>query len=160
MLEVVNLGDSGVRVLRGGAVLWRSTVLQHEWNMPFQLGNPALLPETDSALDAASDVVQCAPGDVVVMGSDGLFDNVWDKELCEIADAVRQSAPSDVWTEAQVGVLAQRIALTAEAHSVDKLYKSPWSVECAENKAVGILRRFFPRGGKLDDITVVAAVVV
>ena len=59
VLELTNLGDSGVRIIRGSSVFFKSAVLQHEWNMPYQMGNAALLPETDTAADARNDRVPC-----------------------------------------------------------------------------------------------------
>lgn len=58
-LEVLNVGDSGMRIVRAGAVAWKTTVLQHEFNMPFQLANEALLPETDFPCEGTLSTVDC-----------------------------------------------------------------------------------------------------
>lgn len=36
-LEVVNLGDSGLRLVRGGRVAWASLAQEHQWNCPYQV---------------------------------------------------------------------------------------------------------------------------
>lgn len=52
---------------------------------------------------------------------------------------------------------AEILAAAAAAHAADKEFKSPWSV--AAGKAYGLLARLFAKGGKMDDITCVVAVV-
>eukprot|EP00955_Chlamydomonas_euryale_P104632 365580-Chlamydomonas_euryale.AAC.14 len=39
-LEVANLGDSGCRVVRGGAVVFATRPQEHQFNMPYQFANP------------------------------------------------------------------------------------------------------------------------
>lgn len=99
-------------------------------------------------------------GDVVVMGSDGLFDNLWDADLERLVLAATTSETTgQPLGERALLCLANDILSLAEANSQDKMFKSPWSVECAEQRKVGLLRKMFPKGGKLDDITVVVACV-
>ena len=51
--------------------------------------------------------------------------------------------------------LAKRLAQAASANAADANYRSPFAVEAA-NAGIGpMLSRMFPRGGKLDDTTVV-----
>ena len=99
-------------------------------------------------------------GDVIIMGSDGLFDNMWDKDLCVLVEQATKKVSAGQMSQVQIEALTQKIATTAEGHSQDKLFRSPWSVECAEKSRVGLLRKLFPKGGKLDDITVIVAVVL
>jgi serine/threonine protein phosphatase PrpC len=56
--------------------------------MPFQMAHPEVLPDTDFAEDAALDVLEVSPGDVVVLGTDGLWDNMWDTQLLELVGSV------------------------------------------------------------------------
>jgi protein phosphatase PTC7 len=53
-------------------------VQEHAFNTPFQLG---LLPGSDTADMGLGYSLGLAPGDVLVAGSDGLFDNMWDDQL-------------------------------------------------------------------------------
>ena len=54
---------------------------QHSFNCPYQLASPTMWPEADTADDADVYEVEMLPGDVIVLGSDGLFDNMWNFEL-------------------------------------------------------------------------------
>lgn len=85
------------------------------------------------------------PGDVVVAGSDGLFDNLYAKEVASIvADAVEaQLSPSDT---------AQKIAAVARARALDKKHQTPFSSAAQE-------AGYSYYGGKLDDLTVVVSYV-
>jgi hypothetical protein len=108
-LCTANLGDSGLMVLRrgggggGGAaagaaaagtasaaasaasVVFRSRPLQHFFDCPLQLGAcPEFVDATDGADQAECRDVPVLPGDVIVMGSDGLWDNMFDGEVAEV----------------------------------------------------------------------------
>lgn len=155
-LEIANLGDSGLRIVRDGQIAFATESLQHGFNMPFQLGNKNLIPYTDVPKSSLQSVVTVQSGDVIVMASDGFFDNVWDEDLarlvkhsCLLEDAIEEDC---------VANMAEQLALVAASNSQDKMFRSPWSVECAkQSDSVGLLRKLFPRGGKVDDITVVLA---
>lgn len=60
-------------------------------------------------------------------------------------------------TAADIARAAELVAAAAAAHAADKEFKSPWSV--AAGRAYGLLARLFAKGGKMDDITCVVAVV-
>lgn len=72
------------------------------------------------------------------------------------AAAKRPASPAEV-SAADVTRAAELLAAAAAAHAADKEFKSPWSV--AAGKAYGLLARLFAKGGKMDDITCVVAVV-
>lgn len=50
--QVASLGDSGLRVVRGGRVVGATKVQEHAFNMPYQLACPDILHDTDTAADA------------------------------------------------------------------------------------------------------------
>ncbi|KAK9823555.1 hypothetical protein WJX72_003722 [[Myrmecia] bisecta] len=156
LMRVANVGDSGFRVVRQGECIYASQVQQHEWNMPFQLASPEILPETDSAQDAEMYELQLQGGDVVVFGTDGLFDNMWDEELAAIVGGRDKAAPMDVHA---ASAIAGSIARAAHEHSKNTQYRSPWVIEAATKGALSFWERLFPRGGKQDDCTVVVAFV-
>jgi hypothetical protein len=59
--------------------------LQHSFNYPFQLGAPGGSPSDDP--DSAEEVIlSVVDGDLIIMASDGLFDNLFDEEIVEIVD--------------------------------------------------------------------------
>jgi protein phosphatase PTC7 len=78
-----NLGDSGFVLVRDGAPAFQSPQQQHNFNFPYQLG---------SADGGASDHPQSAmrfeltvqPGDIIITGTDGLWDNVFAEEASTI----------------------------------------------------------------------------
>jgi protein phosphatase PTC7 len=83
-----NLGDSGFVIVRDGAPAFQSPQQQHNFNFPYQLG---------SADGGASDHPQSAmrfeltvqPGDIIISGSDGLWDNVFAEEAATIVSRCR-----------------------------------------------------------------------
>lgn len=86
-----------------------------------------------------------APGDVIVAGTDGLFDNLYNNEISGvIVEALR------VGLEPQIA--AQKIAALARQRATDKNRQSPFAAAAQE---AGY--RYY--GGKLDDITVVVSYV-
>ncbi len=80
LLRTANIGDSGFLVVRNGEVVHRSREQQHSFNTPFQLS----LPPSEMASDVLSDRPESADsyefpvedGDVILLATDGIFDNV------------------------------------------------------------------------------------
>jgi hypothetical protein len=69
--------------------------------------------------------------------------------------------PLSKWDRGVCASLAARIAGVAAANALDRSYKSPWAVEVVERGQASLLGRMFgPRGGKVDDITVVIGLVL
>lgn len=52
--------------------------------MPLQLSSPSFYDSGSRPEDADRGVVQLQAGDVVVAGSDGLWDNLWERRLVEV----------------------------------------------------------------------------
>jgi hypothetical protein len=203
-LEVVNVGDSGLRLVRGGAVAWASGVQEHTWNCPYQLSHPALFPQTDTVADAAVSELELRRGDVLVAGSDGLFDNLWEEELLGVVAAAGGGGSAAAAAQRQAEALAESLVRAASANAGNKKYRGPWAVEleqngkvrlfvwwrCVERAAADVIKShtlhacgeppravflqtptanslqvgtmgmlFGARGGKVDDITAVVAIV-
>ncbi|RVW50403.1 putative protein phosphatase 2C 55 [Vitis vinifera] len=141
-LHAINLGDSGFIVIRDGCTVFRSPVQQHDFNFTYQLesGNGGDLPSSGQVF-----TIPVAPGDVVIAGTDGLFDNLYNNEV--IAVVVHA-------TRASLGpqVTAQKIAALARQRAQDKNRQTPFSTAAQD---AGI--RYY--GGKLDDITVVVSYI-
>jgi protein phosphatase PTC7 len=65
-------------------------IQEHSFNTPFQLACPQFLPASDRPQGGLTYSTRLQKGDVIVAGSDGLFDNMWDTQLAElVASAVR-----------------------------------------------------------------------
>ena len=81
-LQYANLGDSGLFGWRAGSSLpfVRSTEQQHRWNCPFQLGHDT----GDEPQLACEGSVQVKPGDIIILATDGFFDNLFDNETMQI----------------------------------------------------------------------------
>ncbi|KAL6899548.1 hypothetical protein ACP4OV_006206 [Aristida adscensionis] len=74
------VGDSGFVVFRGGKIIRRSRPQQHRPNYPYQLCATG----GDSVKTAVVGDMPVNCGDVVVAGTDGLFDNMFDDELVRL----------------------------------------------------------------------------
>lgn len=72
------------------AVVLSVQVQEHAFNTPFQLAHLRFVSGADTAGMGLSYSLPLAPGDVLVAGSDGLFDNMWDHQLAGlVAQGVR-----------------------------------------------------------------------
>lgn len=173
VLDVANLGDSGALVIRNREQIFRAHEKVHGFNAPFQL---AVLPKhligrafSDKPSDALREGTFVEEGDVVVLGTDGYFDNRFNSEIAADAGWVGRTKESVVSKIPLVGFwlsgyldddkveyidpyrVAQRLVGDAYKVSVKKDGNSPWASmlrQYGDDKA---------EGGKPDDITVVLA---
>jgi len=82
-----NLGDSGFTVIRDNRVIFKTQEQQHYFNAPYQL---SIIPDTSIAYlqntphDAYDDQFTAEEGDVIVLGTDGLWDNMYDEDIINI----------------------------------------------------------------------------
>eukprot|EP00240_Pyramimonas_obovata_P004297 CAMPEP_0118927678 /NCGR_PEP_ID=MMETSP1169-20130426/5098_1 /TAXON_ID=36882 /ORGANISM="Pyramimonas obovata, Strain CCMP722" /LENGTH=383 /DNA_ID=CAMNT_0006869497 /DNA_START=344 /DNA_END=1495 /DNA_ORIENTATION=- len=140
-LRAANIGDSGFVVVRKGKVLFRSQPQQHDFNFPYQLGGDG----SDKPRDAQCYQIRVQSGDAVVVGTDGLFDNVHDRDVALIASrAVKQGLPP--------AACATQLASLATALAQDGNLVSPFAKAARE-------AGYAYRGGKADDTTVVVSYV-
>ncbi|XP_027335437.1 probable protein phosphatase 2C 26 isoform X1 [Abrus precatorius] len=149
-LKIANVGDCGLRVIRNGHVIFSTSPQEHYFDCPFQLSSERV---GQTYLDATVCNVELIEGDTIVMGSDGLFDNVFDHEI--IPTIVRYK---------DVAEAAKALANLASSHAIDSKFDSPYSLEARSRgfdaplwkKILGMTLT----GGKLDDITVIVGQVV
>ncbi|PWA65824.1 protein phosphatase 2C 1 [Artemisia annua] len=150
ILKVANVGDCGLRVIRKGQIVFSTFPQEHYFDCPYQLSSEAV---TQTYLDATVTSVDIVKGDIIVMGSDGLFDNVFDHEII-----------STIANHKDVVETAKVLGDLAYKHSVDFYYDSPYSIEARTRgfdvpwwkKVLGQKLT----GGKMDDITVIVGEVV
>ncbi len=168
-LDSSNLGDSGFVVIRDGKVVMKADFQEHYFDCPYQLASLRYVPETDQATDAAVLTGQVEAGDVIVLGSDGLFDNLPMEDILLVAGAV-EAQDGDSKAEA----LASALGEMAFVNSQNPEYESPYALEArrqgyelsfveklqAAKFTEGGLKLGQITGGKMDDITVVVGVVV
>ncbi|KAJ6816174.1 putative protein phosphatase 2C 80 [Iris pallida] len=141
-VHAVNIGDSGFIVVRDGSTIFRSPVQQHEFNMPYQLDSRGY-GDLPSAAQVFNIPVQ--PGDVIVMGTDGLFDNLYTNEISGVVVYATRA-------KLEPQVAAQKIVELASQRALDKKQQSPFSTAAQQSG-------YRYNGGKLDDISVVVSYV-
>ncbi|XP_012172909.1 protein phosphatase PTC7 homolog isoform X3 [Bombus affinis] len=146
-----NIGDSGFVVVRKGEVVHRSSEQQHYFNTPFQLSFPPpghsglVLSDSPESADTSSFGVE--DGDVILLATDGVFDNVPDQLLItEMRKVQGERDPT------KIQGVANSIAWMARSLAFDGAFMSPFAQSARENGIDTI-------GGKPDDITVLLATV-
>ncbi|KAI6215064.1 Myotubularin-related and Zinc finger domain containing protein [Aphelenchoides besseyi] len=143
-LYAANLGDSGYLVYRNGKIIQRSAEQVHYFNAPFQL---TLLPEQwdfegfirDTPEKSDLQRLEMESGDVVLLATDGLWDNVPDAVIIDALNGVEAS---------NLQSKCNTIALIARRLSHDLQHASPFAVKAGEHG-------YRTSGGKPDDISVV-----
>jgi len=140
ILKAANLGDSGFMIIRDNKVFLKSKEQQHSFNFPFQLGTGSTsTPEHSDIYE-----IEVKVGDIIVLGSDGLFDNLFEAEMLNV---LQQEL-----LEGDPQLMAQELALTASklAHQQDRI--SPFAAAAQQ-------ANLYFLGGKVDDITVIVGKV-
>ncbi|KAJ6423540.1 hypothetical protein OIU84_024496 [Salix udensis] len=120
-----NVGDSGFMVFRGKRLVYRSPTQQNYFNRPFSLGN--WVGEGKRPVSVFLGEFDVEQGDVVVAGSDGVFDNLFGSEIEEIL----QESDGEPWPQD----LAWSIATVASMNSVSQEYDSPFAI-AAESQGI------------------------
>jgi len=158
---VTNLGDSGFMLLRpepwgGMKLVERSREQNHSFNTPYQLTRvpPALMQKIggrglDSPEDGESYLCNVQPGDLLLLYTDGLTDNLHWFEMLKLIDDLVMT-PSE---RASPEAIAKALVVAAQERSLDETAETPFSKNARRHRCD------WP-GGKIDDVTVVAAWVV
>ncbi|KAG5178855.1 phosphatase 2C-like domain-containing protein [Tribonema minus] len=182
-LTFSNIGDNGVVVLRhidsdiAGYMRERRTprhlrtsdlriafISQQQlrsFNLPYQLGytNVPAGGTFETPRDAVNTSFPIMPGDIVILATDGLYDNMELDEMCDIAQewetkwfggAMRGLDKQD---NAAAADLAARLAQRARELSLDTSRDSPFALLAKENDIMW-------GGGMPDDVTVVVMRIV
>ncbi|KAM0535906.1 hypothetical protein ACHAPP_003552, partial [Verticillium nonalfalfae] len=161
VVYVTNLGDCQVMVLRpkDEKVIYKTKEQWHWFDCPRQLGTNS--PDTPEK-NAVMDKVEVRVGDVVLAMSDGVIDNMWEHE---IVHSVRNSL--ERWENGEGGKVegdrtdganggmkfaAEELVTAAKVVALDPFAESPFMEHAIEEGLAST-------GGKLDDISVVAALV-
>ena len=157
VVRSANVGDSGYLLMtprRGqvaaaaslamqatwqpGGVKYRSPHQEHEFGRPYQLGHH---PNSDSPEDAMLHAARICGGDVLVVGSDGLWDNLHDSEVAAAVQTGIDAGHSP-------GAIARAVAAAAFERSTLKRGSTPYSLAASEAHDLVF------SGGKRDDIAV------
>ncbi|KAH7930759.1 protein serine/threonine phosphatase 2C [Leucogyrophana mollusca] len=155
ILRSANLGDSGFLIIRSSSIIYKAPVQTHFFNCPKQLTK---LPSNtrkynrsyiDYPSEAAVYETKVRDGDIVIAYTDGLSDNVFPSDLVAICSLVARSGGSE---DQQVQTMADRIVQYAQSCMRDRKKVSPFEKDAAREG-------MYYRGGKVDDVTVVMALV-
>ncbi|KAI8089595.1 phosphatase 2C-like domain-containing protein [Halteromyces radiatus] len=156
-LRVANLGDCGISVIRRNNYIFRSEEQQHSFNFPYQLGTASF----DSPMDAQQFTIKVEEGDILILASDGLFDNLYDDEIMEeVQNCIEQgneqkkgSTEEQSTTIIPIQEISDALAFRAKIVSEDPDNPtSPFQVRAMHEG-------LYYQGGKADDISVVVAVI-
>jgi protein phosphatase PTC7 len=132
------LGDSVIMVIRDGSVVAKTKETLHYFDCPYQLSEDS----PDRPRDGTILSTKLVPGDIVVAGSDGVFDNLEDTDIIQFTlDSNIKSKPA---------LIAQKIVAESRKVSLDPEAPTPYAKQAKRNRyqnyATGL-------GGKLDDIS-------
>ena len=142
------LGDSSYMILRpdpekGLNKIFRSEEQQHSFNFPFQWGT-----DGDDPSLAIDNEHQIKNNDIIILGSDGVFDNCFDEEIMNIIKS--KITPDGNIIDIQDA--ANSIAKLAQTHGVDRTWRSPFQVNSEKANRFRIFR-----GGKQDDVSLIVS---
>lgn len=140
------VGDSGYCILRiyehqtySTVVVYASKAQQKGFNYPYQLGQHS----KDKPEIAKTDTHQLQQGDIVVVGSDGVFDNLTPEQVADVVQLQLKKSRGKFDSQ----IIAKAIADEAFRYSLDDKYNSPFAKEAAKYQ-----EKY--QGGKSDDISV------
>jgi protein phosphatase PTC7 len=140
-LQALNVGDSCCMVIRDGKVAAKTREISHYWECPYQLSSDS----PDRPKDGTKLNVELTPGDLIIMGSDGVFDNVSD-------DLILDTVAS---TSMKAGQIAKKLSSVSRKQSLDKNAVTPYSKQAQKR---GLPEFQDGIGGKVDDVGCVVIV--
>lgn len=144
-LRLANLGDCCCSIIRGDDYIFRSQEQQHSFNYPYAAGTSS---RDTPRKDGQRYNIKVQEGDVVILSSDGLVDNLFDEDILE--EVERSSVASG---SAPPQVLSEALCRRAKAVSEDqRAVTSPFQ-QRANEEGIHFV------GGKPDDISVLVAVI-
>ncbi|KAF2030033.1 hypothetical protein EK21DRAFT_66430 [Setomelanomma holmii] len=156
LLYVTQIGDSQILVIRPSTneVIFKTEEQWHWFDCPRQLGTNS--PDTPND-NAVVDRVELQEGDIVLAMTDGVVDNLWEHEVVsnvlESMEKWRGEKGKDPEKQTYADgmrFVAQELVNAARTIAQDPFAESPY-MEKAIDEGLSI------EGGKLDDISVVAA---
>uniref|UniRef100_A0A6S8TDN2 Protein phosphatase n=1 Tax=Chaetoceros debilis TaxID=122233 RepID=A0A6S8TDN2_9STRA len=146
ILRTVNLGDCQLMVIRNQSIFARTRETTHYFECPYQLSENS----PDRPKDATILSTKLSSGDVILAGSDGVFDNLDDATVIEIATAKNSKgmiSPSAV---------ANKIISESRRISLDTQAETPFAKVAKKNRLENYADGL---GGKVDDISCVVVSV-
>ena len=143
-----NIGDCAVIIVRpsSGEIVYETEEQWHWFDCPRQLGTNS--PDTPD-VNAVTDIVDVHEGDIVLVVSDGVTDNLWKEEISEkVSDAFRKWKEGDETAKDGMVYIARTLMNAAREIAQDPYAESPYMERA-------VIEGIAAEGGKLDDISVV-----
>lgn len=139
-LRALNLGDSSCIVVRNGRIVSKTKEISHYFECPYQLSTDS----PDRPKDGTKLNLELVPGDLIVAGSDGIFDNLSDSDILDVIAGAPSRLPS----------IAKQLTQRSRKVSLDKKAETPYAKAAKKNGdpdfAEGV-------GGKVDDVSCIVA---
>lgn len=153
LLQTANLGDSGFCIFRSGQTLFKSKEQYNHPNVPYQVGVKEIkdgksIPHGNSPSDAAVSNFNLEDNDLLILGTDGLFDNLFPQDIMDEIGPLSPREGID-WM-----AICKHLAKTAMTRSVELTPGriTPREKRMQEHDDDPLV---IP-GGNFDDVTVVA----
>ena len=138
-VDLIYLGDSSFFVVTDGNMTRQPTEQEIEFNRPFQLGKLAGgLDFAQHPTDAEKFEFNLEAEDMLVLGTDGLFDNLFEDEILSIISSMRKEPASHI-------AESLAIAATDKGQSLERTPFEKTSQEAG----------YSHKGGKTDDTTII-----
>lgn len=204
-LKIANIGDSTLIVIRffpdqkSWKILLRTEEQQHNFNAPYQLANiPSNLKSLkkdkdchpskrrfwkDKVSDAVLYQTNVREGDILIAGTDGLFDNLYSKEIVNIVEifmseclgnwsesslpSIQTNSNTPEFTQKQIKLMTRKNAKKLAQELVKEAYRKSKSRTCFtpfadkfDKTGVKKDKEFLKwKGGKPDDIWAVVGFI-
>jgi len=136
-LQALNVGDSLCLVIRDGKIAAKTREISHYWECPYQLSDDS----PDRPKDGTKLNVELIPGDLIIMGSDGIFDNVDDDMLLDLVNKNNRMNPNQ---------LSRKICDLSRKQSLDAKSVTPYARQ-AQRRGDPAFKSGL--GGKVDDVS-------
>ena len=152
MINCYNLGDSRCLHFRwlteGWTIVNKTKSQQHYFNCTFQLGTQSV----DTPY--SGDNYEWVPieNDIVIIGSDGFFDNIFEQEIINFLNFYCPLISKNDKLERSIKFTLEKMSDFTETISKSPNIFTPFSLEATKNG-------LYHKGGKLDDITVIMALI-
>ncbi|KAJ0514027.1 putative protein-serine/threonine phosphatase [Helianthus annuus] len=141
VLHVANIGDTGFLVIRHGAIYKKSSPSLHEFHFALQVE------DSDDPLQLVEEsLIELEVGDIVISATDGLFDNLYEREITMI---VSKSLQAGMKPKEIANILATR----AQEVGKSSFVRSPFSDAAQAAGYTGYA------GGKPDNVAVIVSLV-
>ncbi|KAJ7046777.1 protein serine/threonine phosphatase 2C [Mycena alexandri] len=160
ILQSANLGDSGFCIVRSSAVFYSSPPQTHYFNCPRQLAKVQRIRGSglsgralgdsisDFSTSAQTYSTRLRDGDIIIAFTDGVADNIFPAEILKLCTLVMNGSEPEA-KKAQL--LAKSLVYNSRVCMFNDRV-SPFELEARRHRKIY-------RGGKIDDVTVVVALV-